>query len=256
MDTRFWGPSAWRLLHTSTFLYEPSKKASYKKFFESIPYVLPCKYCRSSLTEYYEQYPLDDSVLKDKDTLSRWLYKIHNCVNRKLRSQHIRTVTDPTYAQVKADYAAQELSSMLLFWDFLFSTAYNHPKEASRTSKPIHACPPEAFTCTDTDVRNRWNTLPMEERIPWFIQFWDTLPDILAPSLSALWKDAEKDSRRDLSCRKSIVAWLWRQRCAMDPDFKDPYTTICNRISSYSSECNSASYRSKTCRRKTRKRTG
>ena len=32
MDTRFWGPSAWKLLHLISFAYEPSKKKEYERF--------------------------------------------------------------------------------------------------------------------------------------------------------------------------------------------------------------------------------
>ena len=54
MDTRFWGPDGWKLLHSITENYPtvPDKKNKdlYRKFFLSLPYVLPCVYCRKSLT--------------------------------------------------------------------------------------------------------------------------------------------------------------------------------------------------------------
>ena len=86
MDTRFWGPSGWKLLHLITFdyKYSPENAVTYAQFFETIPYILPCKFCRASLTDYYREHPFktQDSLTKNLD-LKRWLYNIHNCVNDK-----------------------------------------------------------------------------------------------------------------------------------------------------------------------------
>jgi len=83
----------------------------------------------------------------------------------------------------------------------------------------------------------------------WYAQFWDLLPVALGPELEPLWSAALDKTRPDLSCRKSVVAWLWRQRCAMDPEFKDPYTSVCKTIASYSSDCG-AKKKAKTCRKR------
>ena len=82
MDTKYWGPSGWRLLHLITFTYDPKNKAV-ESLFRSLPFVLPCKFCRSSLHEYMEDEPLEPA-LKSKEALSRWLNKIHCMVNAKL----------------------------------------------------------------------------------------------------------------------------------------------------------------------------
>jgi hypothetical protein len=50
-------------------------------------------------------------------------------------------------------------------------------------------------------------------------------------------KEVEIDNPPSLECRRSTLAWLWRMRCALDTDFKDPYTSICQKIASYSSDC-------------------
>ena len=68
MDTKFWGPSGWKLLHLITFTYEPSQSKAVGKFFELLPFVLPCKFCRASLTEYMDDDPID---LKSKATLTK-----------------------------------------------------------------------------------------------------------------------------------------------------------------------------------------
>jgi len=253
MDTRFWGPSGWKLLHVATFFYEPALKHQYDAFLETIPYILPCKFCRTSLTDFYEEHPFKPA-LDSKESLIKWMYIIHNCVNNKLRSQNLNRNTNPTLKQVVTQYntwlaEARPLHRLSTFWDFLFAVAYNHPKEASKKSKPLPECPPQAYTCSDPCIRNKWNTLDPKTRLQWYEQFWDCLPSVLGPELGPLWSEALEKTRKDVSCRKSCVAWLWRQRCALDPDFKDPYSSVCKAIASYSSDCGTRK-KGKTCRRK------
>lgn len=254
MDTRFWGPSGWKLLHVATFLYTPKDRQVYHDFFETIPYILPCKYCRHSLSDYYEKYPLKEA-LDSQESLVKWLYQIHNCVNDKLRDQGLTVQTNPSLAKVIEMYhtwindstVEQRLST---FWDFLFAVGYNHPKESTKSSKPMENCPPEANRCSDPCVRNKWNTMSSSQRTKWYKQFWDTFPAILGLPLSEMVLGAAKRTKRDLSCRRSTVAWLWRLRCTLDVDFKDPYTSVCNRIASFSSDCGAAKGRRKTCRKR------
>ena len=99
MDTRFWGPSGWEFLHQITFAYEPGQHV--KELFEMLPYVLPCKFCRASLTVYLRADPID---LTSRETLSRWLWRIHNAVNDKLRKQGQDVAADPTFESVKMYY--------------------------------------------------------------------------------------------------------------------------------------------------------
>jgi hypothetical protein len=252
MDTRFWGPAGWKLLHHATFFYEPQQKHQYDTFLETIPYILPCKFCRTSLTDFYEQHPFKGS-LESQAKLVKWMYVIHNCVNNKLRDQHLNPNPNPSLASITTMYhtwisEARPLHRLSTFWNFLFAVAYNHPKESSKKSKPMPDCPPQAHTCSDPCIRNKWNTLDPKTRQHWYEQFWDSLPAILGPELGPLWLRALDSTRKDVSCRKSCVAWLWRQRCALDPDFKDPYTSVCRTVASYSSECG-AKKKAKTCRK-------
>ena len=84
MDTRFWGPSGWKMLHLITFDYKYSSAnaVKYAHFFESLPYILPCKFCRASLTDYYRQYPFLNTNetyvnLNPSLDLKKWMYNIH-----------------------------------------------------------------------------------------------------------------------------------------------------------------------------------
>lgn len=256
MDTRFWGPSGWRLLHLITYTYDPiTQRHTMRKFLETIPYILPCKFCRASLTDYYKLHPFSPA-LESRAKLTRWIYTIHNDVNAKLRSQGLLTAADPSFKQVNDTYKTWINTSvpterLQTFWDFLFSVAYGHPYDTARTAKPMPKCPPYATTCKSKATRNKWNTLGPSDRFHFYKQFWQTLPDILEPALRIQWMRALKTNSPSLACRRSIIAWLWRMRCALDTDYKDPYTEICSKVASYSSDC-SSSVRAKTCRKKRR----
>lgn len=88
MLTYVWGPSLWHTLHTISFNYplnpDAKTKKAYKQFFLSLKKVLPCGACRKNLTMNFKKCPLKNSDLENRDTLSRWVYRIHNVVNKML----------------------------------------------------------------------------------------------------------------------------------------------------------------------------
>ena len=241
MDTRFWGPSGWKLLHLLCASYEYSAESaiSYARFFETIPYILPCKYCRASLTDYYREHPYT-LPLKNGD-LPKWMYTIHGCVNAKLKKQGLSVVPSPPFAQVKKTYNDLRKcpwnEQLALVWDFLFAVAYHHPTEKALFAKPIPECPKDVHRCTDPCEKNKWNVLPLKDRMEWFRRFWFFLPAVLPAEMATNWLNQQKKNPPTLSTRQSSLAWLWRMRCGLDARFKDPYTSICNKIATYSSDC-------------------
>lgn len=264
MDTRFWGPSGWKLLHHIAFSYRPTPENTlrYATFLDTLPYILPCKFCRASLTDYYREHPyaLEHSRVSPTLNMSKWMVTIHNCVNDKLRAQGLHPSPNPTYPQVKRQYEQLLRQSwkeqLTLFWDFLFSVGYHHPKEKHFYSEPMPDCPPEAKTTSDTCERNKWNTLPMKERMVWFQRFWSALPAVLPPAIATQWKKAEAKHPPQFTTRQQTMNWLWRMRCELDTEFHDPYRSVCQAIATYSSDC-SVKKGAITCRasrRKTRKR--
>jgi len=260
MDTRFWGPSGWKLLHLISFDYQENKQERiYAQFFETLPYILPCKFCRASLTDYYRQHPFQENgkLIPDLD-LAKWMYQIHNCVNDKLRKQGLNPSPNPPFSKVKEFYESwrtcnwnQQLST---FWDFLFAVAYNHPKETTTHSKPMPNCPSDIYQCKDKCEKNKWNVLHVKDRIQWFVRFWSLLPAVLPGEIGKKWKEVERTNPAKLECRRSILAWLWRMRCGLDISFKDPYTSVCKRIAGYSSDCGKTK-RAVTCRKRRRMKT-
>ena len=88
MLTTIWGPSMWHFLHTMSFNYPvaPSKedKQNYRDFIINLQNILPCKYCRQNLKTNLKANPLKMSDMESRDTFSRFIYKLHETVNKLL----------------------------------------------------------------------------------------------------------------------------------------------------------------------------
>jgi hypothetical protein len=258
MDTRFWGPSGWRLLHLITFTYEnePSRRESVKELFSMLPFVLPCKFCRASFADYLEQEPLEPA-LASQAKLERWLYKVHNLVNGKLRKQGLLKEANPSFESVKKVYEERIQQGCVRTsfegWDFLFSIAENHPfSRASRVSSEMPDMPEEIWRSKDPVVKNRWNILKPEERIPYYIRFWKAV----GPSLPFLeWREAWKTCSPKTNLLKSRSRWmkeLWRIRCCLEEKLelvnREKFDSVCARLQEHKSGCNKTK-RARTCRR-------
>uniref|UniRef100_A0A6C0HGN9 thiol oxidase n=1 Tax=viral metagenome TaxID=1070528 RepID=A0A6C0HGN9_9ZZZZ len=88
MLTAVWGPGMWHFLHTMSFNY-PVKptledKKNYKEFIMNLRHILPCKYCRQNLTNNLKLSPITMADMKDRDGFSRYIYKLHETVNKML----------------------------------------------------------------------------------------------------------------------------------------------------------------------------
>ena len=260
MDTRFWGPSGWRLLHLITFTYEPSQSKEVRQFFELLPYVLPCKFCRRSLGEYMEEDPLEPALASRK-TLSEWLYRIHNKVNAKLRGQGLPTAPDPSFASVKKEYesrlAAGCSGTQFEGWEFLFSIAENHPfSRGGRNSVPFEDCPSAAAaTATATAAeRNQWNTMKPEERMTFYRKFWIAVgPALPFPEWRAAWGRCSGDQVDAVGRRHRWLRALWRIRSCLEKELDlkrsdSCFSALCDRLSAHRSGCGKRP-RAKTCRR-------
>ena len=91
MLTSVWGPSLWHYLHTMSFNYPVNPtledKKNYKNFILSLKNVLPCKYCRINLTTNFKNLPIRNCHMKNRDTFSRYVYKLHEHVNKMLNKK-------------------------------------------------------------------------------------------------------------------------------------------------------------------------
>jgi hypothetical protein len=103
MLTSVWGPSMWHYLHTMSFNYPihptPEDKKHYLDFMLSLQYVLPCKYCRMNLKTNYKQLPITITTMKDRDSFSRYVYNLHELVNKMLHKK-----SNLSYCDVRERY--------------------------------------------------------------------------------------------------------------------------------------------------------
>jgi hypothetical protein len=251
MDTKFWGPSGWRLLHLITFTYTPSRKEAVRTLFEHLPYVLPCKFCRASLQEYMDEDPVE-KVLGSKASLTKWLWRIHNKVNEKLRGQHLLDTPDPSFESIKTIYEKRVKNGPGDFegWDFLFSISENHPYcRASKHSVPMKDCPEPIPLHASLADRNKWNVLTCEERMIKFKKFWISLEGSLP---FEEWRAAWKGCNLAYSMLEGRVEWLkelWRFRCCIEEDEDDTFHGMCKKLADHRSGC-SHKRNAKTCRKK------
>lgn len=98
MLTTIWGPSLWHVLHTMSFNYpvEPCSedKHYYMDFVLNLRYVLPCGKCRKNLRKNLRDLPLHISDMESRDTFSKYMYKLHEKVNKMLGKKSGLTYED------------------------------------------------------------------------------------------------------------------------------------------------------------------
>jgi len=103
MLTPVWGPSLWHFLHTISFNYpvNPTKenKKQYKDFMMNLQFILPCVYCRENLTKNYKALPITQTVMKNRESFSRYVYELHERINKLLGKK-----SGLTYCDVRERY--------------------------------------------------------------------------------------------------------------------------------------------------------
>lgn len=86
--TSVWGPAAWLLIHTISFNYPVSptdeQKHQYRNFILSLQHVLPCRHCRENLSSNLKKVPLTMNHMKSRDTFSKYIYRLHEHINKML----------------------------------------------------------------------------------------------------------------------------------------------------------------------------
>ena len=103
MLTAVWGPSLWHYLHTLSFNYpwKPTQeqKKAYREQILLLEKTLPCKYCRINIKNNFKTCPLKSCHLKNRDTFSRYVYQLHETVNKMLGKK-----SGLTYCDVRERY--------------------------------------------------------------------------------------------------------------------------------------------------------
>ena len=115
MNPEIWGSAAWDYLGLVTQAYNKNdqNQKNYIKFFKLLGDVLPCKLCQQSYKKFYQEIPIQD-YLTDSESLSYWLYLIHNKVSNKLRKQG-KTIKQPNFQTVDQKYVKKYEQQSILF---------------------------------------------------------------------------------------------------------------------------------------------
>lgn len=219
MDTRFFGPPGWQLLHLIAF-----RSPDPAEFLLGIKDVLPCKYCRASTTDFTAKMP----VCKDP---GRWLYDMHNMVNKKLRDQAkedpavIDPGENPTFEEVKARYDRMKLTAVP-GRDFLFSIAVNYPDKPDSVQIAVQSI------------------------------FWKRLANVYP--FDELREIVRSYPPPKLDSRKSYMKWTYGLLARLSKKVRVPimsYNAYVQHVSQYKSGCGKKTYRGKTCRKSGGRRT-
>lgn len=98
MLTSSWGPAIWHSLHMMSFNYPVhptiADKKNYRNYIISLKHILPCKYCRMNLVKNFKALPLTMEHMKNRDSFSKYIYHLHELVNKMLNKQSGLSYTD------------------------------------------------------------------------------------------------------------------------------------------------------------------
>lgn len=92
LDSSIWGPHMWFFLHTSALNYpiypnEVTKK-KYYDFFQNLHLFIPVESIGSYFSQLLDEYPISP-YLDNRESLTRWVWFIHNKINEKLEKPTI-----------------------------------------------------------------------------------------------------------------------------------------------------------------------
>jgi hypothetical protein len=104
MKTKMWGPHAWNFLFVCILGAYPKHinknnkdhlkiQKEFKKLMKSLPFVLPCVFCRNSFKGFLKELPLEP-YLTGRIKLFYWLYLMKDKVNQKLIRQEKQSLLD------------------------------------------------------------------------------------------------------------------------------------------------------------------
>jgi hypothetical protein len=263
MDTRFWGPSGWKLIHlvAQESAHTGCHASAVLEWFQLLEYILPCKYCRASFHDYIRLQPLTLEIIMDTERFNRWAYDIHNRVNDKLRGQGLLTTPNPSWAEIRDQYRTLHdglcKGTPLLGWDFMTSVAYSTP---ASDYKPIPMPDtPEldaaGLAALSFAERNRYNLLTREERLSCLKRWWGLIPSILP---CAVWRTAWAGGMKKAGPpplrrgRDVMTRWMWRIEEGVCADLRCPtphrsFPALRHEVSAFESGCGVAK-KGKTCR--------
>ena len=92
LDPKIWGPHYWFFLHTIAMSYPVHPNAVTKKkyydFVQNIPLFIPVEIMAGEFSKLLDKYPVQP-YLDNKESFIRWMWFIHNKINKKLEKPQI-----------------------------------------------------------------------------------------------------------------------------------------------------------------------
>lgn len=172
MLTTIWGPSLWHVLHTMSFNYpnNPTKiqKEKYRDFVLNLKYTLPCKYCRINLVKNFKCLPLKMKHMKNRYTFSKYVYHLHEHVNRMLHKESGLTYSDvrERYEHFRARCTKKELKEKIFSMKNISSSGKNKTMKKKKEkgcveplygekSKCILKIVPQKTKCKTFDINDK-----------------------------------------------------------------------------------------------------
>jgi len=120
MSTILWGPLAWGILTDMAIRMDQHPNVDYSAIWQSLKTMLPCKYCRQSYRKFLREDP-------PQRPYTRWIFVLHNKVNRKLDKP---LFDEAAFRRRIHVYGA--FSSATTWWDFAFILAMNYDPATKR----------------------------------------------------------------------------------------------------------------------------
>ena len=123
IKTSFWGPHAWAFLFSSIagsypVRIDPANKEhlkisrAYQQMFGALQYTLPCSFCRQSYGIFTKELPIANFAGSRKEMV-KWLYLIHDKVNKKLIKQEAECYDAQKAILIKKNIKPDKLRVML-----------------------------------------------------------------------------------------------------------------------------------------------
>ena len=111
-----WGPCFWLHMHMVAagfpVKYAQRRRGAYRRYFKDIAKVLPCQKCREHYSEILNSYILDgtyDQKFRNRYTLQRFIFDVHNGVNRRLKKPvaHKSIIAKYSIDAIEKEYRAK-----------------------------------------------------------------------------------------------------------------------------------------------------
>ena len=87
-DPHRWGGQLWDIMHImaakAPLELDVDRQLSFKEFLEGLPFLLPCSDCAEHCDKMLEENPLTEEDLQGRNSLSLYIHKLHNLVNKRL----------------------------------------------------------------------------------------------------------------------------------------------------------------------------